>query len=65
MPSTVIENINYFPEKLILRVKFLTGLVYDYKNVPPNVFRSLKTASSKGRFLNFHIKGKYEYDRIN
>ncbi|MES3018822.1 MAG: KTSC domain-containing protein [Bacteroidota bacterium] len=65
MPSSVVDTIDYFPESLILRVKFLSGLVYDYKNVPPEIFNALKIAGSKGRFLNFHIKGKYEYDRIN
>lgn len=65
MPSSVVDTIDYFPENLTLRVKFISGLVYDYKDVPPEVFRTLKISGSKGRFLNFHIKGKYEYERIN
>ncbi len=65
MPSSVVDTIDYFPENLTLRVTFISGLIYDYKNVPPEVFKALKIAGSKGRFLNFHIKGKYEYDRIN
>lgn len=65
MPSTVIQHIDYFQETRILRVEFLSGLIYDYKEVPPEVYRSLKIAGSKGRFLNFHIKGKFEYDRVN
>ncbi len=64
MPSSVIDTIDYFPENLTLRIKFVSGLIYDYKQVPPEVFKSLKIAGSKGRFLNFHIKGKYEFDRI-
>lgn len=65
MPSSVVAHIDYFPETHILRVKFLSGLIYDYKDVPPEVYKSLKIAGSKGRFLNFHIKGKYEFDKIN
>ncbi len=65
MPSTVIQHICYFPDTHILRVEFLSGLIYDYKNVPPEVYKSLKIAGSKGRFLNFYIKGKFEFDRVN
>ena len=65
MPSTVVDTVHYFPQKLVLRVTFVSGLVYDYKNVPAHVYKALKIAGSKGRFLNFHIKGKYEYDKIN
>jgi hypothetical protein len=65
MPSSVIASINYFPETHKLRVEFLSGLIYDYKDVPPEVYKALKIAGSKGRFLNFHIKGKYQFDKIN
>lgn len=65
MPSSVVDTVDYFPESFTLRVTFVSGLIYDYKDVPPEVFKALKIAGSKGRFLNFHIKGKYEYDRIN
>ena len=65
MPSTVIDTIDYFPEILTLRVRFNSGLIYDYKKVPPEVFKSLKIAGSKGRFLNFHIKGKFDFERIS
>ncbi len=65
MPSSVIDKISYFPESLTLRVEFVSGLIYDYRGVPPEVYKSLKIAGSKGRFLNFHIKGKFEFDRVN
>ncbi|MEJ7778731.1 MAG: KTSC domain-containing protein [Daejeonella sp.] len=64
MPSSVIQYIEYFPESHILRVKFLSGITYDYKDVPPQVYKSFKIAGSKGRFLNFHIKGKFELARV-
>lgn len=65
MPSTVIESFEYLAEQKILRVKFNSGLIYEYKQVPADVFKALKISGSKGRFLNFHIKGKYEFDKIN
>lgn len=65
MPSSVVDSFEYIADTRILRVKFNSGLIYDYKNVPQEVFKSLKICGSKGRFLNFHIKGKYDFDRIN
>ncbi len=65
MPSTAIDSMNYDPETLTLRIRFVSGLEYDYKNVPPEVFKQLKISGSKGRYLNLHIKGKYEFERIN
>jgi hypothetical protein len=65
MPSSVIDKISYFQESHTLRVEFVSGLIYDYHDVPPEVYKSLKIAGSKGRFLNFHIKGKFRFDRVN
>jgi hypothetical protein len=65
MPSTAIANMHYDLQTLKLRITFTSGLEYDYKNVPPEVYNELKTASSKGRYLNLRIKGKYEFDRIS
>lgn len=40
-------------------------MIYDYKNVPEKVYKAMKTASSKGTYLNQHIKGKYDYKKVN
>ena len=47
-----------------LRITYTSGNVYDYKDVPPDVFEEMKVAGSKGTFLNYRIKGKYRYKRI-
>lgn len=65
MPSSVVAAINYDPVTSTLRIIFVSGMVYDYKNVPVKVFNAMKTASSKGTFLNRHIKGKYEFEKIS
>ncbi len=64
MPSTVIETYEYFSEKELLRVKYRSGMVYDYKKVPPEIAKALSIAGSKGRYLNHYVKGKFEYQRI-
>jgi len=65
MPSSVIRAMEYNEAKKILRITFVSGLVYDYKKVPPAVFQSLKTSGSKGVYLNQYIKGHYKYEKID
>ena len=64
MPSTVIRSYNYDMEKRRLRVVYLSGMVYDYLEVPESVYLEMKNAFAKGNFLNAHVKGKYEFEKI-
>jgi len=45
--------------KNILQVKFLSGLVYNYLNVPKEVYVELMASDSKGSYINRKIKNKY------
>ena len=65
MPSTVIAGINYDALTETLRITFVTGMIYDYKNVPEEVYTALKTSGSKGIYFNKHIKDKYQFEKIN
>jgi hypothetical protein len=64
MPSTVISTINYDADTLTVRITFVSVMIYDYKNVPEEVYHALKTSSAKGIYLNQHIKGKYPFEKI-
>lgn len=64
MPSSVVESIEYNALTFTLRVIFVSGTVYDYKGVPAEVYRAMKSAFSKGAFLNRHIKGKYLFEKM-
>lgn len=48
----------------MLRVGYQSGAVYDYLEVPEEVYLSMKAAFSKGTFLNRYIKGKYKFRKI-
>jgi hypothetical protein len=61
MPSTVITYFTYDPIKSILRVIFVTGTIYDYLNVPKEVYGAMKRSASKGALLNKYIKGNYAF----
>jgi hypothetical protein len=64
MPSSVVAAIRYDAPTSTLRVIYVTGLVYDYKNVPEEIYTAMKTSFSKGSFLNQYIKGQYEIEKI-
>ncbi len=65
MPSSVISAIRYDAATETLRIIFVSGMVYDYKNVPEEVYKVMKISDSKGTYLNLHIKGKYVFEKIN
>ncbi len=65
MPSSVIANFNYNADTAVLRVIFLSGSIYDYLDVPAEVFEKMKISGSKGVYLNTHIKTRYQYKKIN
>ena len=63
MPSSVVAAIRYDASSSTLRVVYVSGTVYDYKNVPEKVYNEMKKASSKGEFLNKEIKPNYEFEK--
>lgn len=65
MPSTVIADIKYDAARKSLRIEFVSGTVYEYLDVPEETVHSLKTAGSKGSYLNRHIKGHFAYRKIS
>ncbi|MEO6613663.1 MAG: KTSC domain-containing protein [Chitinophagaceae bacterium] len=64
MPSSVIAGMNYSAVTSTLQVIFLSGRVYEYKNVPEQVYLDMKRSGSKGSYLNQHIKGSYPFRKI-
>jgi hypothetical protein len=64
MPSSVVSIISYNPETAILRITFVSGMIYEYKNVPEEIYHAMKSSGSKGAFLNQHIKNHYEFEKI-
>jgi len=65
MPSTVVSSIHYNAATSTLRVMFVSGMIYEYENVPEEIYKELKKSSSKGTYLNQHIKGTYDYKKLN
>lgn len=63
MPSTVVAHFTYNPGTRSLVVRYTSGVVYEYKDVPSEIHEQLRGAFSKGQFLNAKIKGRYPYEK--
>jgi hypothetical protein len=64
MPSSVVAGIKYDPVSSVLRVIYVSGMIYDYLDVPQKVYTAMKEAFSKGTYLNQHIKGHYKFEKV-
>lgn len=62
--SSSVEAIEYDTDTQQLTVEFNGGNVYDYFNVPEDVFEALGEAESVGHYLNENIKGEYSYEKV-
>jgi hypothetical protein len=65
MPSTVIRSIAYNETSAVLTIVFVTGSVYEYFDVPADVYEQFRKFREKGVFYNEQIKGKYRFARVS
>jgi hypothetical protein len=63
MPSTVIRAFSYDAGRQELRVTFLSGRRYVYREVPAQTYAAMKAAFSKGTFFNRHIRDRFAFAR--
>lgn len=64
--STLIKSVGYDPEEQTLELEFVpSGRVYDYFEVPEEIYRELLEAPSLGHYFNEAIKGVYPYRRLS
>lgn len=62
--SSNLSAVGYDPVSQILRIRFRSGWIYDYYDVPENVYSGLMNAPSKGKYHNACIKNLFQYRRI-
>lgn len=64
MPSAVIASYNYDVPSETLEIRYHSGKVYHYLNVPEKVFKEMRSTMVKGIWFNRHIKGKYSFKEV-
>jgi hypothetical protein len=59
--SGMISAYRYDPAERILEVKFTSGQLYTYVDVPPDVVQGLRDAESKGSYMHSAIIDVFPY----
>ncbi len=64
MPSTAIRRYAYDEATRLLTVTFITGRIYIYEDVPPQLYADFRAATSKGAFFNHHIRDRFAFREL-
>ena len=64
MPSTAIRRYAYRPDLSVLDIEFITGRVYRYFEVPPNVAEGFGRFRSKGGYFNRALRDRFDFVRL-
>lgn len=62
--SSNLRSVGYDSGSMILEIEFNSGGVYQYLNVPTNIYEGLMSASSHGTYFHQFIKNVYTYQRV-
>lgn len=62
--SSNIASVGYDESSGVLEVEFLNGAVYEYFDVPAQLYADFRAAASLGAFLNSQIRNRFRYQRI-
>ena len=61
--STLLHSVGYHCGTL--EVEFRDGGLYEYRNVPPEIFHELTVSKSIGAYFVKNIKMRYPYRKIH
>lgn len=60
--SSAINSIGYKAEQEVLEIEFAGGTVYEYFDIPHEIYDEMMHAQSLGGYVNEHIvRGGYEF----
>ena len=62
--SSNIKAVGYDEGKMILRVQFYSGGLYEYKDVPRKFYIDFITSKSLGKYFYKNIKNKYKTTKV-
>ncbi len=62
--SSVIDAVRYDSRATQLDIRFTSGDVYRYAEVPAFVVRAFMAAPSKGEFFNAELRDAYAFERL-
>ena len=62
--SSNIRSVGYDEKARTLEVEFNNGAIYQYSNVPPDIYRRLLSSSSAGSFFKDNVEEDYPCKRV-
>ena len=62
--SSNIASLGYDSDTSTLEVEFHSGAVWQYHDVPENVYYDMKNSESLGKFFNANIKRQYAESQV-
>jgi hypothetical protein len=62
--SSNLKSASYDTESKILTVTFNNGSIYEYYELPWEVFTKFRMSDSQGKFFNAEISKKYKYKKL-
>jgi hypothetical protein len=63
--SSNVKSIGYDASSSTLEVEFNSGGIYQYYSVPESIYSALLHASSKGSYINDHIKNRFRCRQVH
>jgi hypothetical protein len=63
--SATLATVVYDGDRELLQLEFRSREIYEYFGVPAAVHQALLQASSKGRFFNRVIRGRFCYSLVS
>jgi hypothetical protein len=61
--SSNLASFGYLVRSKTLEIRFNNGSVYQYMDVPRDVYEELQASESKGKFFHSHIRNSYAYKK--
>jgi len=62
--SSNLKSMSYETNSKTLTTTFNNGSIYEYYNVPWEIFTKFRMAESQGKFFNTEIGKNYKYKKI-
>lgn len=62
--SSSLRSVGYEPLSKTLEIEFKNGDVYEYHEVPENIYNDLMEAQSHGKYFIQHIRNNYPYKKV-
>jgi len=63
--SSNLRSVGYNETNKILEIEFHKGGIYQYLEVPKEIYEELMKAPSQGRYHYYRIKNRFRYKKIN